>query len=178
MIRATHVHPHLHHDPADRVVLDHEARRRRRMTLKGEGGLDILLDLPEATVIPDGAALILDDGREVEVVAAEEPVARITAKDGPSLMRIAWHLGNRHLPTELLATELRIQRDHVIEDMVRGLGGAVTHATLPFEPESGAYAGQAHGHGAHHGHGDHHGHGHDGHHHGHDHHHRHGHSHD
>jgi urease accessory protein len=156
MIRAVAVHPHLHKDPVDKVVLDHEHRRRRRIALTGEGGFAFLLDLPEAVTIPDGAALILEDGREVEVEAAPEELAAITAKDGPSLMRIAWHLGNRHLPTELFATELRIQRDHVIEDMVRGLGGTVTAITAPFDPESGAYAGHGH---AQHGHG-HHDHGH------------------
>ena len=153
MIRAVAVHPHLHQAPVDKVVLDHEDRRRRRVALKGEGGFEFLLDLADAVAIPDGAALILEDGREVEVEAAPEQLLSITAGDGPSLMRIAWHLGNRHLPTELLATELRIRRDHVIEEMVRGLGGTVTAIEAPFEPESGAYAGQAgHGHGHHHGH--------------------------
>jgi urease accessory protein len=174
MIRAVAVHPHLHKEPADTVVLDHEDRRRRRAVLTGRGGLEFLLDLPEATAIPDGAALILEDGREVEVEAAPEALAGITAKDGPSLMRIAWHLGNRHLPTELFASELRIRRDHVIEDMVRGLGGAVTPIEAPFEPESGAYAGQ--GGGQHHGHDHHdhdHGHGRHGGDHGHEHSHRH-----
>jgi urease accessory protein len=160
MIRAVAVHPHLHQSPVDKVILDHDERRRRRAALKGEGGFEFLLDLPEAVAIPDGAALILEDGREIEVEAAPEALLSITAKDGPSLMRIAWHLGNRHLPTELFATELRIQRDHVIEDMVRGLGGAVTAIEAPFDPESGAYAGHAHGaHGHDHDHG-HHGRGH------------------
>lgn len=169
MLRATAVHPHLHHEPADRVVLDHDQRHRRRLNLVGEKGLSFLLDLPHATVIPDGAALILEDGREIEVVAAPESLAVITAKDGPSLLRIAWHLGNRHLPTELLGTQLRIRRDHVIEEMVVGLGGAVAPIEAPFEPEAGAYAGgHVHGHDhGHHGH-DHHEHGGHGHAHGHD----------
>jgi urease accessory protein len=156
MLRAVAVHPHLHHEPIDRVVLDHDARSRRRAVLRGEGGADILLDLPEPAAIPDGAALILEDGREVEVIAAPEELARITAKDMPTLLRIAWHLGNRHLPMELLGEQLRIRRDHVIEEMVRGLGGAVAHVEAPFDPESGAYARHAHGHSHDHG-----GHGHD-----------------
>jgi len=157
MIRAVAVHPHLHGTPADRVVLDHGDRRRRRMALTGQGGLALLLDLPEAVAIPGGAALILEDGREVEVVAAAEPLAEITAAGAPELMRIAWHLGNRHLPTELSGERLRIRRDHVIEAMVAGLGGALTHIEAPFEPEGGAYA-QGHAHGHDHGHGGHHGH--------------------
>jgi urease accessory protein len=155
MLRIVSVHPHLHKEPIDKVVLDHDARHRRRMALRGESGLEFLLDLPEATVIPDGAALILEDGREVEVKAAPEPLAKITAEDGPSLLRIAWHLGNRHLPTELLGDQLRIRRDHVIEAMVVALGGTVTHIDAPFDPEGGAYArdrGHAHHHHGHHDH--------------------------
>lgn len=155
MIRATAVHPHLHQTPADRVVLDHEARHRRRMAMRGEGGLEFLLDLPEAALLRDGAALILEDGREIEVIAAAEPLAKISAKDAPTLLRIAWHLGNRHLPTELLGDQLRIRRDHVIEAMVIGLGGTVTLIEAPFDPESGAYApghgGHGHSHDHHHG---------------------------
>ena len=140
MLRVTHVHAHLHGAPADRVVLAHEDRRRRRLAMKGEGGVEFLLDLPEAMAIPDGAALILEDGRQIEVVAAPESLVKITAKDGPSLTRIAWHLGNRHVPTELLGTQLRIARDHVLEEMIIGLGGMVVALEAPFEPESGAYA--------------------------------------
>lgn len=152
MLRAISVHPHLHGDPADRVILAHEDRRRRRLAMKGEGGLEFLLDLPEAVTIPDGAALVLDDGRQVEVVAAAEEIVKITAKDGPSLIRIAWHLGNRHVPTELLGSQLRIARDHVLEEMVAGLGGSVSPMTAPFEPESGAYNAGGHDHGHHHDH--------------------------
>lgn len=183
MLRATSVHPHLHGDPADRVVLAHEDRRRRRLAMKGEGGLEFLLDLPEAVTIPDGAALILEDGRQIEVVAAPEEIVKITAKDGPSLIRIAWHLGNRHVPTELLGSQLRIARDHVLEEMVAGLGGNVSPMTAPFEPESGAYSAGGHDHGHHaHDHGHSHSHDHHDHHahHHHDdhHHHDHGHDHD
>lgn len=146
MLRATKVHPHLHGEPADRVILPHEQRRRRRFVMTGEKGIAFLLDLPELVTIPDGAALILDDGRQIEVVAAPEALLKITAKDGPALMRIAWHLGNRHVPTELLGTQLRIGYDPVLHDMVVGLGGIASPIEAPFEPESGAYAA---GHGAH-----------------------------
>lgn len=174
MLRATSVHPHLHGDPADRVVLNFEDRRRRRLAMKGVGGLEFLLDLPEATIIPDGAALILEDGRQIEVSAAPEALVKITAKDGPALIRLAWHLGNRHVPTELLGNQLRIIRDHVLEEMIAGLGGTLTPINAPFEPESGAYA-AGHAHAGHHDHG-HHGHEHRDHEH-HDHGHRHDHDH-
>jgi urease accessory protein len=115
----------------------------------------------------------------IEVVAAPEPLLEIKGSDPHHLIRVAWHLGNRHLPTQLLPKALRIRRDHVIEAMVKGLGARVVEIEAPFDPEGGAYAGSAHGH-AHeeHGHTGHdHAHGHDphpGHHHDHHHDHDHG----
>ncbi|MDR3464944.1 MAG: urease accessory protein UreE [Xanthobacteraceae bacterium] len=161
---------------ADTVVLDFDDRHRRRMAMTGTRGLDFLLDLEEAVALRGGDALVLEDGRLVEVVAAPEPLIEIHSTDPQHLVRIAWHLGNRHLPVQIARRGLRIRRDHVIEDMVRGLGGRVVEIEAPFDPEGGAYAGGAHGHD----HGDHdaHGHGHD---HGHDHDHAHqghGHAHD
>ena len=124
-----------------------------------------------------GDGLALEDGRIVEVVAAPEPLAEIRCKDAIALARIAWHLGNRHLPVELTRRALRIRRDHVIEDMARGLGAEVVAIEGPFNPEGGAYAGPAHGGHEHDHHHDHdHGHDHDHHHdHPHDHHHDHAH---
>ena len=160
--RAIKVHAHLHADPVDTVVLDHDQRHRRRVVLKGRGGFEFLLDLPEATHIRDGAALILEDGREIEVEAAPEPLAEIAPNGAWHAQRIAWHLGNRHLPTMFDGVNILIRRDHVIEAMVAGLGARVTHVEKPFDPESGAYAGaggHGHGHGhADHGHHHHHGH--------------------
>jgi len=142
--------------PFDSIILPHDGRYRRRVTMRTEGDLVFLLDLPEATRLMHGDGLLLEDGRIIAVVAAEEPVVEITANDPHHLARIAWHLGNRHLPTELLPDRLRILPDAVIEDMVRGLGGTAQRTEARFEPEGGAY-GQA---AAHHGHGDHyHGHG-------------------
>jgi urease accessory protein len=131
----------------DRVVLDHDSRHRRRIALRGEGGIEFLLDLPEATVLRDGDALILDDGRAIAVKAAPEPLAEIAAADPVALARIAWHVGNRHLPAAISAGRLLIRRDHVIEDMVRGLGASVRHVDEPFDPEGGAY-GLSHAHAA------------------------------
>ncbi|MGO9741239.1 MAG: urease accessory protein UreE [Roseiarcus sp.] len=136
-------------EPADSVVLEFDERHRRRVTMTAVRGLKFLLDLDEAVMLRSGDGLKLDDGRIVEVVAAPEPLMEIRAADAAELVRIAWHLGNRHLPTELGRKTLRVRRDAVIEDMVRGLGGQVTGIEAPFNPEGGAYvrAPAAHGHG-------------------------------
>jgi urease accessory protein len=125
----------------DTVVLDYDQRHRRRMTMKGRRGLEFLLDLPHATPLRQGDGLVLEDGRIVMVNAQPEALAEISAGDANGLARIAWHLGNRHLPTQLLTGKLRIRRDHVIEAMVVGLGATVTAVDAPFDPEVGAYAG-------------------------------------
>jgi urease accessory protein len=181
MIRATEVKPQQRwtEAPADTVVLDFDDRHRRRMAMTGTRGLEFLLDLENAVVLRGGDALVLEDGRLVEVVAAAEPLVEIRGADPHHLIRVAWHLGNRHLPTQIMPKGLRIRRDHVIEAMVTGLGARVVEIEAPFDPEGGAYAGTGHGH-AHEdhaqdpGHGGHdhdHAHDHDHHEHGHDHHH-------
>jgi urease accessory protein len=197
MIRATQVKPQHRWTgtPADTVVLDFEDRHRRRVAMTGTRGLAFLLDLENAVALRGGDALVLEDGRLVEVVAAAEPLLEIKGSDPHHLIRVAWHLGNRHLPTQIMPKALRIRRDHVIEAMVKGLGARVIEIDAPFDPEGGAYAGSEHGHAqlhadaAHehaHDHGHAHQHDHDhGHHHDHHHHddhcgheqHRHGHSH-
>lgn len=197
MIRARQILPAGSWDAAsaaDRVVLPHDGRYRRRIAMRGEGDVAFLLDLAEATRLKDGDGLALEDGRVVAVVAAEEPVAEIVAQDAHHLARLAWHLGNRHVPAELLADRIRIARDSVLEEMARGLGARVEVVEAAFEPEGGAYeAAEAHGHHAHghhehehahgeacgcghdHGHHDHEHHAHE--HHGHEHHVHHGHAH-
>ena len=150
-LRATSVVGHVH-DPADTVVLDFDARHRRRLAMRGDGGTEFLLDLPKAAALADGDGLVLEDGRVVLVRAAPEPLMEIACADHAHLVRVAWHLGNRHLPTELLGDRLRIRADHVIADMVRGLGATVTDMEAPFQPEGGAYGhGRVHDHGHHHG---------------------------
>jgi len=165
-------------EPADSVVLEFDERYRRRFVMTGVGGLAFLLDLPEAAMLRGGDGLRLEDGRVVEVVAAPEPLAEIRAADALALMRVAWHLGNRHLPTELTPKALRIRRDPEIEDMAKGLGARVVPVEAPFNPEGGAYVQAEPAHAAEHAHhGDHasaraHDHAHHGHdhsHHGHDH---------
>lgn len=142
MIRATRVlAQHRWSDrPADSVVLDFDDRHRRRMAMTGTRGLAFLLDLDAATALRGGDALVLEDERLVEVVAAPEPLAEIRGLDPAHLLRLAWHLGNRHLPTQITGRGLRIRRDHVIEEMLRGLGARVTQIEAPFDPEGGAYA--------------------------------------
>ena len=141
-------------EPVDTVVLDYDDRHRRRIAMKGVRGFEFLLDLPEAMMLRQGDALELEDGRLVEVLSAPEPLAEIKVGDLKQLARVAWHLGNRHLPTQILGTKLRIRRDHVIEEMARGLGAEVKEIEAPFDPEGGAYAQHVpttHGH-EHHGH--------------------------
>ena len=131
---------HWSGEPADSVVLDYDERHRRRVAMKGVRGLEFLLDLEEAVLLRGGDGLEIEDGRVVEVVAAPEPLAEIRASDPAALVRIAWHLGNRHLATELTRKAIRIRRDAVIEEMARGLGAAVIVIEAPFNPEGGAYA--------------------------------------
>jgi len=147
MLRATRILPvgTWHSGAADTVVLDYDGRHRRRMAMEGKGGLAFLLDLNEAVPLKDGDGLVLDDGRMVAVAAAPEPLAEVTASSPEELLRLAWHIGNRHLPAELGGGRIRIRRDHVIEDMVTGLGGSVRHVAAAFDPEGGAYHGGGHG---------------------------------
>jgi urease accessory protein len=142
MLRATRIEPAGLRDraaAADRVLLDHQARHRRRVSLTAEGGLAFLLDLPDATRLAAGDAILLEDGRFVIVEAAAEKLLEVTAPSPAALMRIAWHLGNRHTPVELRGDSLRILEDHVLAEMVRGLGGSLRPVTAPFSPEGGAY---------------------------------------
>ena len=133
--------------PADRVVLDFDGRYRRRVALTLESGGRALLDLPEARVLRHGDALVTDAGTLIAVEAAPERLAEIHCHDPGHLLRIAWHLGNRHLPAQIEPDRILIREDHVIVAMVRQLGAEVTLVEAPFDPEGGAY-----GHGAAHGH--------------------------
>ncbi len=134
-------------EPADRVVLDYDGRHRRRMAMTGAHGLAFLLDLPAAAGIRGGDALVLQDGRLIEVVAATEPLLEIRCTGSKHLARIAWHLGNRHLPAQVMTASLRIRRDHVIAALAVQLGAEVVEIEAPFDPEGGAYHGpQRHAH--------------------------------
>jgi urease accessory protein len=137
---------------ADSLTLSFDDRHRRRIRLASDAGQPLLLDLPKAVAMADGDGLLCDDGRWIAVRAAPEELVEISCANARSLARIAWHLGNRHLPTQLLGAFLRIRPDHVIEDMVRGLGAEIRHLVAPFQPEGGAYES---GNGLHHHHHDH-----------------------
>ena len=181
MIKANFVSPKgaWQAKPADTIVLDFDERHRRRIAMTGTHGLEFLLDLPETVMLRGGDALVLEDGRLIEIVAAPEELSEIRVGEPRDLARLAWHLGNRHLPVQILANRIRIRRDAIIEDMARGLGAKIARIEAPFDPEGGAYAGpeveETHVHGPgcghdHHDHHDHHGHDHHAHdHHGHDH---------
>ena len=169
MLRATQA-GHHHLPIADSVVLDHEERRRRRGVVRTVAGLEFLVDLPDAPHLGRGDGYVLEDGRFIEIVAAPEELLEVRGRDPLHTTRLAYHLGNRHLECEIAARHIRIRRDHVIAEMLRGLGAKVIEIEAPFHPEGGAYHQDGHGHHGHH-------HGHD-HHHDHDHHHGHGHHHD
>jgi len=135
-------------EASDRVVLDADERYRRRIVMTGERGGKFLLDLPEATALSDGDGLLLDDGVIVAVAAKSEPLVEIAPAGAlhgaAALARLAWHLGNRHTEVQIVGDKLRMRRDHVLEEMLAGLGAVVTPIEAPFEPERGAYR---HGHG-------------------------------
>ncbi len=150
MLRTSHVlHAHDAAAPLDTVTLDHDARSRRRFRATTDGGRDVLIDLAEALHLAHGDRLEVDGGF-IEVRAAAELLLEIRAVNPLTLARIAWHLGNRHTAAEMTDGAIYIQPDHVLRDMVRGLGAETHDVTRPFDPEGGAYGGhrsqQAHGH--------------------------------
>ncbi|CAN7526504.1 urease accessory protein UreE [Phenylobacterium sp. LjRoot219] len=132
--------------PADRVVLDYDGRHRRRVVLTGAAGGQYLLDLPEATHLKNGDGLRSTEGAIVEVAALAEPLLEIRAATTPDLLRLAWHLGNRHLAAAIRADHILIRRDHVIAHMLEHQGAVVAEVMAVFDPEAGAYHVHGHGH--------------------------------
>ena len=128
----------------DTVTLAYLDRHRRRIRLVADSGETFLLDLPRAHHLADGDGLELEGRGFVRVRAAPEPVLEIEAEDRAALLRIAWHLGNRHLALQIAGDRLRVRADHVVAEMVAGLGGRLTAIEVPFDPETGAYAAHAH----------------------------------
>ena len=129
----------------DRVLIDYDRRFRRRIVLNTVLGADVLIDLPQAVRLRDGDGLLVANGI-IRVCAQPEDLMEIHAHQDSELIRISWHLGNRHLPVQLLDNRIRIRADHVIKEMVEGLGGHVDRIQAPFDPEAGAYAGGGHHH--------------------------------
>jgi len=162
----------------DTLILPFAQRQAHKGFVFGLKGTCVELDLPEPVRLRTDDAFLLDDGGLVEVVAEPEPLIEVRATDIAALARLAWHLGDRHVPVQVLERRLRLKRDPAIEALLQGLGAKIVVIDAPFEPEAGAYATAVSGH-AHHDHDDHHHHGHD---HGHrdhdDHKHSHDHSHD
>jgi urease accessory protein len=136
----------------DSVTLDRQGRYRRRVLLTTDRGHEVMLDLAEATYMAHGDALDLGNGTCVKIIAAAEALLEIHAHGPVELARIAWHIGNRHTPCEIGREAIYIQPDHVLEEMVIGLGAHVHHVTRPFEPEGGAYGGKGPLQEGHHGH--------------------------
>jgi|SRR5215467_7839231 len=124
----------------DALTLIFDARHRRRIRLTTDKGEDVLIDLPRAIALADGDGLRLEHGGWLKVRAATELVIEVRHEDPEQLMRLAWHLGNRHLATEIRNESLRIRPDHVIEDMLLGFGAALVKRQTPFQPEGGAYS--------------------------------------
>lgn len=142
-IRSASIHRSAGDWPKEKAVgtltLDFDARHRRRIRLTADHGEGILLDLPKAVAMADGDGLQLDDGTWLRISAASESLVEVRHKDRHQLMRLAWHLGNRHLATEIRSDVLRIRPDHVIEEMLQGFGAGIQKVHAPFQPEGGAY---------------------------------------
>ena len=131
---------------ADMVVLDYDGRHRRRIVLTGVSGARYLLDLPEATHLKDGDGLVLCAGGVIQVVAKAEPLLEVTASSTGELIRLAWHIGNRHLAAQVEDGRILIRRDHVIAHMLEHQGARIREIEAPFDPEGGAYHEHSHGH--------------------------------
>jgi urease accessory protein len=149
----------------DTLCLPFDLRTKSRWMVKLESGREALLVLPRGRAMRGGDQLVAADGTRVNVQAADEALAHVTVPNAHELLRVAYHLGNRHVAVEIGDGYLRVLQDSVLENMVRGLGATVERVMAPFEPEGGAYAGthdhgNAHAHEAHashsgHDHGDH-----------------------
>ena len=147
------------------VELDWDVRQKSRFDATDSQGRTLGIFLPRGTAVRGGDVLVAADGSLIRVIAAPQPVLRITPcpqHGSPfDLVRAAYHLGNRHVQIELKPDHLKIEPDHVLADMLRAMHLIVHEATEGFEPEGGAYAAGGHGHSHGHDHGHDHGHGHD-----------------
>jgi urease accessory protein len=141
----------------DTVILTPEQRRAPRGAVTGVKGTRCTFDLAEPVALRAGDLLVLDDGNLIEVVAEPEPLIEARAKDLTALARLAWHLGDRHVPVQLFPNRLRVRRDAAIEALLTRLGAKTVAIEAPFDPEGGAYLASTHGHhhDHHHDHNDH-----------------------
>jgi urease accessory protein len=130
----------------DTITLAYLDRHRRRIRLVTDSGQAFLLDLRRAHHLVEGDGLEIEGGGYLRVRAAAEPLFEIMTASHADLLRIAWHLGNRHLAVQIAGQRLRVRADHVIAEMVTGRGGEIVDLEAPFDPETGSYAGAAHHH--------------------------------
>lgn len=147
-MRRAHAHLPANHGKSsiiDTVTLAHDERRLRRKLLTGTGGTEVMVDFPATITLEHKGALELDNGDVLEVIAAEEMLYEIRAEDAGHLLRLAWHIGNRHTPAQLEPGRILIKRDHVLKTMLEGLGASVTNVSEPFFAEHGAYHSHSHG---------------------------------
>jgi len=119
-----------------RLTLPFEQRQKSRLRARLDSGEEVALILPRGNILRGGDRVAATDGRVVEIVSAPEKLLHV---ESSSLAKVAYHLGNRHVPVQLGEGFLRIAEDHVLEDMLRRLGARVSHVEAPFEPEAGAY---------------------------------------
>ncbi len=157
----------------DTLILPHAQRLAQKGFAFGVKGTCVEFDFVEPVRLRMDDALVLEEGGLIEVVAEPEPLIEARVADLPGLARFAWHLGDRHVPVQVLERRLRFKRDPAIETLLAGLGAKLVEIDAPFEPEGGAYAASAAEH-SHHHHDHQHGHQHHHHDHPHDHHHEHG----
>ncbi len=131
---------------SDRVVLDADERQRRRIVLTGEKGTRLLLDFAKPMILRDGDGLVLEDGSVVQVVGRVELLVEVSATAPADVVRLAWHIGNRHTDIQFTDQSFRIRRDHVLEEMLKGLGATTREVEAPFDPEPAAPHGHHHDH--------------------------------
>lgn len=131
---------------SDRVVLDADERQRRRIALTGEKGTRLLIDFEKPITLRDGDGLALEDGSVVQVAGRAEPLVEVSARVPAELVRLAWHIGNRHTDIQFMDKGFRIRRDHVLEEMLKGLGAVANEVEASFDPEPAAPHGTVHHH--------------------------------
>ena len=130
--------------PVDTITLTSEQRRLRRKVLTLPKVGEVMIDFAEPATIEHFGALVLEDGRLIEVVAAPEPLLEITGKSGEHLIELAWHIGNRHMPAQMEKKRILVPRDRIAKTMLEGLGATVLETVETFSPARGAYEGHAH----------------------------------
>lgn len=137
------VERHAEHDPlitaVDTITLDETDRHRRRLAMQSDNGIDFLLELGAATLLREGDILRLSDGRGIKVIAQPEALYSVHGRDGNHLLNLTWHVGNRHLATQINGDHILIRRDPVIRNMLEELGATVKDIEAGFNPVGGAY---------------------------------------